>query len=96
MMKAVLAWTLARAGRADEARGVLAEIESGSGGAFAYQRATVLAALGEREAALASLEQAAAARDPWSVLIGVDPMLDPLRGDPRLASLAARVRRSAG
>jgi DNA-binding winged helix-turn-helix (wHTH) protein/tetratricopeptide (TPR) repeat protein len=96
MMKAVLAWTLARAGRADEARAVLAEIESGSGGAFAYQRATVLAALGEREAALASLEQAAAARDPWSVLIGVDPMLDPLRGDPRLASLAARVRRSAG
>jgi len=96
VMKAVLAWTLARAGRADEARARLAEIESGPGGAFAYQRATVLAALGEREAALTSLEQAAAARDPWSVLIGVDPMLDPLRGDPRLASLAARVRRTAG
>ena len=96
VMKAVLAWTLARAGRADEARRLLVEIEAGSGGAFAYQRATVLAALGEREAALTSLEQAAAARDPWLVLIGVDPMLDPLGGHPRLASLAARVRPAAG
>ena len=41
---------------------MLAEVESGAGSAFAYQRATVLLALGEREAALTSLEQAAAAR----------------------------------
>ena len=91
VMKPVLAWTLARAGRVTESRGLLAEIEEAGGYASPYQLATVLAALGDRDAALEALARAADTRDPWVTLLRVDPMLDPLRDDPRLAALVARI-----
>jgi DNA-binding winged helix-turn-helix (wHTH) protein/Flp pilus assembly protein TadD len=88
-VKAVLARTLAAAGRTDEARSLLRE--EAATPASAYQAATVELALGEEAAALASLEQAVDAREPWVILLKVDPMLDPLRGHLRLASLEQRV-----
>jgi DNA-binding winged helix-turn-helix (wHTH) protein/tetratricopeptide (TPR) repeat protein len=91
VMKPVLAWTLARAGRGAASRGLLAEIEEGGGYASPYQLATVLAALGDRDAALEALARAADTRDPWVTLLRVDPMLDPLRDDPRLAALVGRI-----
>jgi eukaryotic-like serine/threonine-protein kinase len=55
-------------------------------------RAEMYAILGEREAALAELDQAVTERDPWAVeTIRVDPAWASLRGDPRFARLVARV-----
>jgi tetratricopeptide (TPR) repeat protein len=90
--RAVLARSLALAGRADEARAVLDALEDPEGSYVSpYQRATVYEALGDRETALRCLEEAALPRDSWLVWIDVDPMLDGLRGDPRFAAVRARV-----
>ncbi len=94
VMQGVLAWTLARAGQGAEARALLAEIEAGGAYFSPYQRATVLAALGDHDEALRDLLRAADARDPWVTWLKVDPMLDPLRSDPRLVALEARVLRA--
>jgi DNA-binding winged helix-turn-helix (wHTH) protein/tetratricopeptide (TPR) repeat protein len=90
LLKAVLAYTLAVTGHADEARSLLGELDADGGGS-AYQRATVEVALGETERAIASLTRACDERDPWVLWIKVDPMLDPLRADPRFVALVSRV-----
>ncbi len=89
LMQAVVARTLAAAGRRREARALLARLPSG--GAGAYQRATLLVALGEHERALEALREAADARDPWMVLLKVDPQLRPLRRRKAFAELLVRV-----
>jgi DNA-binding winged helix-turn-helix (wHTH) protein/Flp pilus assembly protein TadD len=88
LIRAVLARTLAVAGDADGSRTLLRELGSGLS---PYQRATVEIALGEPDAALASLERAGEERDPWLVLLKVDPMLDPVRSSPRFGTLLERV-----
>jgi DNA-binding winged helix-turn-helix (wHTH) protein/tetratricopeptide (TPR) repeat protein len=86
-MRPVLARSLALAGRPDEARGLLAAAE-----AAPYQTATVHLALGETGRALELLARAAEQRDPWVVILPVDPMIRGLRGQPALEALAGRVR----
>ena len=92
----VLAWTLARAGQSAASRELLTGIEEGDGYVSPYQRATVRAALGDRDEAFEALALAAEARDPWMTLLRVDPMLDPLRDDARFSVLLARVLGPAG
>ena len=54
--------------------------------------AQVLAMTGDRDEAIRRLEQAVADHDTLSVtMIKVDPMLDPLRGDPRFEALMQKV-----
>jgi tetratricopeptide (TPR) repeat protein len=84
----VLARSLALAGRGEEARSLLA----GAGDASRYPVAAALLALGETDRALDLLAVAAEERDPWTVILGVDPMMWPLRGHPRYESLRRRVR----
>lgn len=91
MMRPVLARSLALEGRADEARALLAPAAADVL-VSPYQEATVLVALGEREAALERLRAACDARDPWAVVLPVDPMLRPLHGYLAFRELAARVR----
>jgi DNA-binding winged helix-turn-helix (wHTH) protein/tetratricopeptide (TPR) repeat protein len=83
----VLARTLALAGREDEARSALA----GAGSVSPYHAAGVRLALGERSAALDLLASAAERRDPWVVVLAVDPFLRPLRGEPAFDALVRRV-----
>jgi DNA-binding winged helix-turn-helix (wHTH) protein/tetratricopeptide (TPR) repeat protein len=90
LMRAVLARTLAVAGRPDEARAALEQM-AGGGYVSGYQLATVELALGAPDDALASLERACEERDPWMVWLRVDPMLEPLRENRRFAVLAARI-----
>jgi DNA-binding winged helix-turn-helix (wHTH) protein/tetratricopeptide (TPR) repeat protein len=92
-IKAVLARSQALAGASDRARALLAEIEDASPGyVSSYQKATIYLALGDTDRALDALEAAAQDRDPWLVWLEVDPMLDPMRDEPRLEALRRRLR----
>jgi TolB-like protein/Tfp pilus assembly protein PilF len=91
--------------RADQARrmresfatsgwtGYLREILSqdwGRLGTSGTRRASLLAELGEKEEAIASLNDAAAKGDYWLFSIKYDPAFDPLRGDPRFQELSRK------
>ncbi|HWF01372.1 MAG TPA: tetratricopeptide repeat protein [Caulobacteraceae bacterium] len=79
----------ARTGRPTEARRLLQNL--GRKGGADYQRAQVLAQLGDRESALSALARARQENDPGLLRLGFDPWLDPLRGDPRFRALQARM-----
>jgi len=90
---AALAHACAVSGREAEARRLLAEL-------LALRRrryvsaslvAQVYAGLGERDQALAWLEQAHAERAADLAWVGVRPLFDSLRGEPRLAALLAKM-----
>jgi serine/threonine-protein kinase len=58
----------------------------------AYYRALLYISLGQKDAAIAALEQGYAERDGDDIgVIKVDPLLDPLRGDPRFEALVQKV-----
>ncbi|WP_310475167.1 TIR domain-containing protein [Sandarakinorhabdus sp.] len=63
--------------------------EFGDGGL--YQQAEVLAQWGRTEAALNTLERALVLRDSGMVLVLFDPLLDPLRSQPRFKAILARL-----
>ena len=56
-----------------------------------YQVAQVLAQLGRKDEAIQSLEFAWRARDSGLTSILIDPMLDPLRDDPRFDAIVKRI-----
>ena len=93
IVTAVLARAQALAGRADEARRTLSALDSENQAAHPseYQRAAVDLALGQQDGALRRLETAAAAREPWMVLLRIDPMFSGLHGNQRFESLVKRV-----
>jgi serine/threonine-protein kinase len=81
------------AGRRIEAGQILAELGQQSEQRYVpqYIVAGIHAALGAPDAALACLERAFADRAHSLVFLRVDPVLDPLRTDSRLETLAKRV-----
>ena len=91
-MLAALARAHALAGRAAEARQVIAEIEGIEKRRFisSFELAHAHTALGDRDAALARLEQALAEREHSMAFLSVDPRLDPLIGDARFIALLGR------
>jgi hypothetical protein len=56
-----------------------------------YQQAQVLAQWGDLEAAMTRLQQALAMGDSGLVYARNDPLLDPLRQDPRFGELLKRI-----
>ncbi len=68
-------------------------IEAATQGAFglAYLIALVSAPIGETEEAMTWLERAYEERDPLLLLAKVDPLMDPLRSDPRFQDLLRRI-----
>jgi tetratricopeptide (TPR) repeat protein len=80
-----LAHAYALSGRADEARRLISKCSS------PLAIAAVHVALGEREEALASLEEALRSRDYGVVWLKTDPNFDSLRSDPRFQVLLARL-----
>jgi tetratricopeptide (TPR) repeat protein len=97
IMLCELAWALAAGGHRDEADAMLTRLESATGKTYVspYERAKILVALGRREEALDKLEEAAEDRDPWVTFLGTDEALSPLRGEPRFAALAQRLKGGA-
>ena len=89
VMRAGLGYAYAAAGDARQAKTILREFDAAASGQrrFAYEAAVIHAALGDAEAAFARLGDAVAARSGWIAYLGVDPRLDPLRGDTRYAAL---------
>jgi len=85
---------LAMGGHRAQARDLLAELErqSGTGSNVSrYEYAIVYGALGEKDRAFRELEAALDERTWQVVNMGVDPMLGPLRDDPRFPALLRRV-----
>jgi hypothetical protein len=50
------------------------------------------AGLGEADAAFESLDRALEDRRGWLAYLKVEPLLDPLRGDPRFGRLLEKMR----
>ena len=81
----------AQAGDHARARAVLARLQSRTDYVSPGELAILLAALGERDEAFASLEKAHAAHDLQLQYLGVSAGFDPLRSDPRFQDLLRRV-----
>ncbi|MEP6923367.1 MAG: protein kinase [Pyrinomonadaceae bacterium] len=82
----------AAAGLRREAQTVLQKLDSLSEQRYIspYHVALIYNFLGERENALASLEQALEECEVWLVWMGVEPSFDNLRGEPRFVRLLER------
>ena len=93
VMRAQLAWALARAGETAEARQGLDALDALAASTFVSpcQRGAVLAALGDVEGGLGRLEEGAEQRDAWVVFLGAGPRFDAFRGEPRFLELLRRV-----
>ncbi len=88
-MESNLARSLALSGKRAEAEEIAARLAAG--GLAPYRLATIEVALGRRAQAIASLERALTIRDPWLVVLKVDPMLDPVRKDKRVQAIQKQV-----
>jgi DNA-binding winged helix-turn-helix (wHTH) protein/TolB-like protein/tetratricopeptide (TPR) repeat protein len=90
---ATLGHAYAVAGRHAEARKVLDQLEQLSKRKYVspYFIAVIYAGLGERDLMFAWLEKAYQERHPFMTLIGVEPMFDQVRSDPRFIELVRRV-----
>jgi serine/threonine protein kinase/tetratricopeptide (TPR) repeat protein len=90
---AILAYVHGLAGRASEARALLAQIAARAerGEASPIWAAVAHIGLREHDAAFGWLERAFQERDGSLVLVAASPEFDPLRKDPRLRSLLERM-----
>ena len=73
------------------ARAAMSELVAGQGDRVLYQQAQILAQWGERDAAMARLDKARQVGDSGLIYARNDPLLDPLRGDPRFARLLGSI-----
>jgi hypothetical protein len=82
-----------KVGRLEEARRILRELElrEEKEGIGAYEIAFDYGALGNNDEAFKWLERAYRQRDTGMTFIKVDPLLDPLRPDPRFGELVRRM-----
>ena len=85
-------------GRSADAQHILDELKARSGGETIPPGAIALAyiGVGDSASAIASLEQVLESHDNYAIFIAVDPLMDPLRSDPRFTALAERIDRGFG
>jgi TolB-like protein/tetratricopeptide (TPR) repeat protein len=76
-----------RLGRRDAAAAALERIVHVAGDSSAYQYAQIHAQWGERPAALEWLEKARRLGDPGLIYLKTDPLMDPLRTEPRFQAV---------
>jgi class 3 adenylate cyclase/TolB-like protein/tetratricopeptide (TPR) repeat protein len=93
LLHAVLAQAWAAGGQTARARQALGRLTVQASARYvsAYDLASLQEALGERDAALASLARAFDERAYYLVYLHVDPLMARLRGDARFAELGARL-----
>jgi hypothetical protein len=79
-------------GRHADAEAVLSKMKAAQGDGPAYQYATIYAQWGDRAQALQWLETALRLRDGGLVQLKTDPLLDPLRKEPRFQALERELK----
>ena len=82
-----LAMIYDKLGRHADAEAELAKLKAAQGDAGAYQYATIYAQWGNRAKALEWLETALRLRDPGLESLKTDPLLDPMRQEPRFQAI---------
>lgn len=80
-----------RSGDTARAEAFLVRAREMASDAANYQYAEVLAQMGRKDQAMGALENAWIARDPGLTGILIDPLLDPLRSDPKFTALVRRL-----
>jgi len=83
-----------RLGNNGAAQKAFDQLVSEVGDAALYQQAQVLAQWGRSDEALAALERARAIGDSGLIYLSTDPLLDPIRNQPRFARLLENIRQS--
>jgi len=88
-----LGYLYAMSGKKDEAKKLLEELQQRSKQRYvsSYAIAQIYAGLGENDQVFAYLNKAFEEHANALVFVKVDPLLDPLRSDPRLADLLRRI-----
>ena len=79
-------------GRRADAEAELSKIKAAQGDAEAYQYATIYAQWGQRAKALEWLETALRLRDPGLEFLKTDPLMDPLRQEPRFQAIERELK----
>ena len=74
------------------AEDIMAQLRKRVGGAASFQYAEIRAQLGDLDEAFAELEHAVRARDSGLAYLNADPLLDPIRPDPRYALLLKQLQ----
>jgi cytochrome c-type biogenesis protein CcmH/NrfG len=94
----LLAMAYAGQGRSGDAQHILDELKARSRAETVPPGAIALAyiGVGDSAGAIASLEQVLESHDNYAIFIVVDPLMDPLRSEPRFAALAERIDRGFG
>ena len=87
-----LAITYDKLGRHADAESVLAKLKASMGDAGAFQYCEIYAQWGNTAQALNWLETALRLRDPGLELVKGDPLLDPLRREPRFQSVMRELK----
>ena len=91
ILMALLGHTHAIAGDRDKAKEILDALTAEAAQRYIspYDIGVIHTGLGDTAAALAKLREALADRSAWMVFLGVDPRLDPLRGEAAFGEIAA-------
>jgi hypothetical protein len=79
-------------GHRADAEGELSKLKTALGDSAAYQCATIYAQWGDRAKALEWLETAWRLRDPGLEYLKTDPLMDPLRKEPRFQSIEGELK----
>jgi hypothetical protein len=79
-------------GRHADAQAELSKLTAAVSDAAAFQYATIYAQWGNRAKALEWLETALRQRDGGSIYLKTDPLLDPLRNEPRFQTIERELR----
>jgi len=82
---------LRKLGDVPGAEAAFRQLRAPDNGITAYQQAQVLAQWGDRDGAIKALQAALATGDTGILWMPTDPLLDPVRTDPRFASLMTRM-----
>jgi TolB-like protein/Flp pilus assembly protein TadD len=89
-------WCLAviydKLGRHADAEAELAKLKAAQSDGAAYQYATIYAQWGDRAQALEWLETALRLRDPGLLALKTEPLLDPLRKEPRFQAIERELK----